>query len=102
MHHHLYLCTLQKVMYDLRILFRNWTVIIVAIHIVAPPSWERLRRPTGAEDRKRQHEKHGQTCTIKRSCDEVRIVLKDPWPVVSEKELHSETSDDLREDDAGL
>jgi hypothetical protein len=77
-------------------------VIIVARNIVAPPLRKRNRRPTRTKHRKRQDEQARQTRAIKRTSNEVRVVLEDARAVVAEVKLREETGNHPAEKDARL
>jgi len=59
------------------------TMIVIPFRIVPPPSRERLRRATSAENRKGQDKQHRQTGAVESACDEVRVIPEDAWTVVS-------------------
>ncbi len=76
--------------------------IVVAINIIAPPWREGHSSTSRAEDCKGQDEECRETGTIESAGNEIRIVLENARPVVSEIELDEESSNDLAKDDASL
>lgn len=62
-------------------------MVIVSSHIVAPPLRERNRGATRTKHSERQNEQARQARPIKRTSNQVRVVLEDAWSVVAKIEL---------------
>ena len=77
-------------------------MIKIACNVVAPPRRKRNRRTTSTEHGERQYKEYRETGTVESAGDQVRVIPKDAWAVVSEVELDVEASNNLAEDDARL
>jgi hypothetical protein len=83
-------------------LFGNGAKVIVAIDVVPPPAWERVSRTTSTEDSKGKDEKNSETCAIKGTSHQVRVIPKNARTVVSEVELNEEAREQLAQNDTCL
>ena len=83
-------------------LFRNRAKIIIAIGIISPPSWERMSGTTSSENSKGKDEKNSETCAVKSTCHQVRVVSENARAVVSKVVLDEEAGSQLAQDHTRL
>jgi hypothetical protein len=77
-------------------------MIIIPRNIVPPPLRKRHGRASSAKHGKRQNKQARQTRAIKRTRNEIRVILEDTRPVIAQVELREESRDRPAQQHASL